>query len=397
MKVLVLNSGSSSLKYQVFDMPSKDVLAKGLVEKIGIEGSFLSYKKGGEKITVEKDFSDHKVALQEVFNQLTNGELAVLGDLKEIHAVGHRVVHGGEKFSESVLVTDEIIKEIEACNDLAPLHNPANLLGITACKELMGEETPQVAVFDTAFHQSMDPEYFLYAIPYEYYTKHKIRRYGFHGTSHKYVAHRTCEILKKDIQEQKIITCHLGNGASLAAVKDGKVIDTSMGFTPLAGVMMGTRSGDIDPSILEYLCKKENITIEEATTILNKKSGLLGVSQQSSDMRDIEYGDKQAQLALDVYINRIVHFIGAYTALMGGVDAIVFTAGVGERGPLIRERVINRLNYMGIHIDEEANDKKAEEVIISTSDSKITALVVPTEEELMIANDTYTIVENLEL
>ncbi|PID34543.1 MAG: acetate kinase [candidate division SR1 bacterium] len=317
--------------------------------------------------------------------------------MKEIHAVGHRVVHGGEKFSESVLVTDEIIKEIEDVSDLAPLHNPANLLGITACKDLMGEDTPQVAVFDTAFHQTMDPEYFLYAIPYEYYTKHKIRRYGFHGTSHKYVAHRTCEILKRDIQEQKIITCHLGNGASLAAVKDGKVIDTSMGFTPLAGIMMGTRSGDIDPSILEYLCKKENLTIEQATTILNKKSGLLGVSQQSSDMRDIEYGDKQAQLALDIYINRIVHFIGAYTALMGGLDAIVFTAGVGERGPLIREKVINRLNYMGIHIDEQANEKKAEEVIISTAGSKVTALVVPTEEELMIANDTYTIVENLDI
>lgn len=397
MKVLVLNSGSSSLKYQVFEMPAKTEIAKGLAEKIGDPASFLVYKKDGKKITIEKSFPTHKEALQEIFFQLTKGEMSAVEDLKEIDAVGHRVVHGGEAFSESVLISDHVKKEIEDCNDLAPLHNPANLLGITACEELMGKDTPQVAVFDTAFHQTMKEENYLYPIPYEYYEKYKIRKYGFHGTSHKYVAHRACEILEKDIQEQKIITCHLGNGASLAAIKDGEVVDTSMGFTPLAGIMMGTRSGDIDSSILPFLCKKENISVDDAVNILNKKSGLLGISQQSSDMRDIEYGDAQCQLALDIYINRIVKYIGSYVAILGGVDALVFTAGVGERGPLIREKVIEKLYYLGIHLDVEKNDIKAEEVIISTPESAFTALVVPTEEEMMIAQDTYTIVENLGL
>ncbi|HRX64216.1 MAG TPA: acetate kinase [Candidatus Absconditabacterales bacterium] len=364
MKILILNSGSSSLKYELFEMPQKKSLQKGNIEKIGI--------KGGTK--------NHKEAIKQVTSKIKN-----------IDAIGHRIVHGGEKFSDSVIINNKILQEIKDCGDLAPLHNPANIEGILACQEII-PDVPQVGVFDTAFHQTIPQENYIYAIPYKYYKKYGIRKYGFHGTSHKYVSHRACEILKKDINSQKIITCHIGNGVSITAIKDGSVVNTSMGFTPLAGLVMGTRSGDIDPAIIDFLSQKEGLTTQEINNILNKKSGLLGISGQSSDLRDIETGDSQCQLALNVYINRIIEYIGSYIALMGGVDMIILTAGVGEKSPIVRQKIVEKLGYLGIYLDEAQNNKKSEEVIISTKDSKIKILVIPTQEELMIAQDTYTLV-----
>ncbi len=391
MKVLVLNAGSSSLKYELMDMDTKETLAKWMVEEVWTPRSFITYKAKWEKLKIEKSFANHKESLQEVFELLVSWDLSVISNLDEIQAVGHRVVHGGESFSESVIINDHVIEEIKACSDLAPLHNPANLDGILACREIMGD-IPQVAVFDTAFHQTMQPENYLYSLPYKYYKNYKIRKYGFHGTSHKYVSNRVCEFLDKDIKTQKIITCHIWNWGSLAAIKEWKVVDTSMWFTPLAWITMGTRCGDIDPAIIGFLAKKENLTTEQIDKIMNKESGLLWISEQSSDMRDIETGDAQCQLALDVYVNRIVKYIGSYAAILWWVDAIVFTAGVGERGPIIREKIMEYLSFLGIKVDKENNEKKAEEVLISTPDSKVAVCVIPTEEEMMIANDTYRLV-----
>ncbi|MCD6267059.1 MAG: acetate kinase [Thermotoga sp. 4484_232] len=398
MKILVINSGSSSVKYQFIDMNGEKVLCKGIAERIGISGSRLIHKVRGEKHVIEKDLPDYEVALKLILDTLMDEKLGVIKDLSEIGAVGHRVVHGGEIFASSVLIDDEVIKVLEEYSYLAPLHNPPNLMGIKASMKLL-PKVPNVAVFDTAFHQSMPRKAFLYAIPYEYYEKYRIRRYGFHGTSHRYVSKRAAEILGKSYKELKIITCHLGNGASIAAVKNGKSVDTSMGFTPLEGLVMGTRSGDIDPSIVVFLQEKEGLSPQDVYDILNKKSGVLGLSKGfSPDMRDIEEaamnGDETARTALDVYEYRIAKYIGAYAAVMNGVDAIVFTAGVGENSPIIREEICeNYLGYLGVKIDKEKNDVMGEERIISTPDSKVAVLVIPTNEELVIARDTKEIVE----
>ncbi len=391
MKVLVINAWSSSLKYQVFEMPQKETLAKWLVEKIGLEMGIVNYKAKWEKIKLEMPIPNHKVALKEAFKLLTEWDTAVLRNIAEIDAVWHRVVHGWEKFSNSVIITDNILKEIEACIEIAPLHNPANIEWIMACKALM-PNVPQIAVFDTAFHQTMKPEAFLYALPYEYYTKHKIRRYGFHWTSHKYVSTRAAEIMWIDIHNHKMITCHIWSWASLTAVKNWESIDTSTWFTPVAWLVMWTRCGDIDPAIPNFIAKKENLTWDEVENIMNKKSGLLWISWQSSDMRDIETWDAQCQLALDIYINRIIKYIWAYIAEMWGVDSIIFTAWVWENWPLIRKKICDRLTYLWIKLDEEKNAIRWEEVQISTEDSPIKVLVVPTEEELMIATDTFNLV-----
>ncbi len=396
MKILVINSGSSSVKYQLLDMESEEVLCKGIAERIGIHGSRIVHKVGGEKHVIDKDLPNHEVALREVLEILTDEKLGVIKDLKEISAVGHRVVHGGERFASSVLIDDEVMKVLKENADLAPLHNPPNIMGIEAVMKLL-PGVPNVAVFDTAFHQSIPEKAYLYAIPYEYYEKYRIRRYGFHGTSHRYVSKRAAEILKKDIKDLKIITAHLGNGASIAAVMNGKSVDTSMGFTPLEGLVMGTRSGDIDPAIVVFLQQKEGLSADEVYNILNKKSGVLGLYKKSSDMRDIEdaalEGDEMARLTLDIYEYRIAKYIGAYAAAMNGVDVIVFTAGVGENSPIIREEICeNYLGYLGVKIDKEANDVKGEERIISTPDSKVTVMVIPTNEELVIARDTKEII-----
>ena len=391
MKILVLNSWSSSLKYELFDMPQQISLASGLVERIGIEWWKISYEANWNKIKTNKEFSWHKDALKEALNFLTTWESAIISDLKNIDAVWHRVVHGWENFSASVVITDDILKEIHQCSDLAPLHNPANIQWVEACQEIMWN-TPQIWVFDTAFHQTMEKENYLYAIPYEYYTKHKIRKYWFHGTSHKYVSHRACEILNTDINTQKIITCHIWNWASIAAIKGWEVVNTSMWFTPLAGLVMWTRSGDIDPAIIWFLNKKEGLSNQEIDNILNKKSWLLWLSEQSSDLRDIETGDAQCQLAFNVYINRIIEYIGSYIALMWWVDTIVFTAWAWEKSPIVRQRVVDKLSYLGINLDTDNNNIKSEEILISTTDSKVNVIVVPTKEELMIATDTYNLV-----
>ncbi|SHF17478.1 acetate kinase [Marinitoga hydrogenitolerans DSM 16785] len=398
MKVLVINSGSSSIKYQLLDMTNENVLSKGLVERIGIDGSRIVHRVNGEKHILEHDIPNHEVGLKLVLDLLTDEKYGVLKDLKEIDAVGHRIVHGGERFASSVKIIDEVLKTIEALSFLAPLHNPANIMGIKSAMKLL-PGIPQVGVFDTAFHQKMPTKAYLYALPYEYYEKYKIRRYGFHGTSHRYVSKRAAEILGKPYDELKIITVHVGNGASVAAVKNGVSVDTSMGFTPLEGLVMGTRSGDIDPAIVEFLEKEEGLSAKEVVNILNKKSGVLGLTKGfSSDMRDIEdnaiEGDPVCRLAFDIYEYRIAKYIGAYTAAMNGVDAIVFTAGVGENSPIMREEIIeNYLGYLGITIDKEANNIRGEEKIISTADSKVTAMVIPTNEELMIARDTKEIIE----
>lgn len=398
MKILVINSGSSSIKYQLLNMDNENVLAKGLVERIGIDGSRIVHKVNGEKSIIEDDIYDHEKGLKMVLDLLVSPEHGVLDSLEEIDAVGHRVVHGGEKFASSVRINKEVLDTIELMSFLAPLHNPANIMGIKASMELL-PNAKQVGVFDTSFHQTMPKTSYLYAIPYEYYEKYKVRRYGFHGTSHRYVAKRTAEVLGKKPEDLKIITCHIGNGASVAAVKNGKSIDTSMGFTPLEGLAMGTRSGDLDPAIIEFICKEENITPKEMLNILNKKSGMLGVTKKYSDMRDIEdnaiEGEKVSRMAFDIYEYRIAKYIGAYAAAMNGVDAIVFTAGVGENSPIMREEIAERyLGYLGVKIDKEVNDFKGKEKIISTDDSKVKLMVVPTNEELMIARDTKEIVEN---
>lgn len=391
MNILVINCGSSSLKYQLIDMTNEDVLCKGLVERIGIEGSVLTHKINGEKFVVEEEMKDHKKALELVLEQLLHKDHGAIKSLDEISAVGHRVVHGGEKFNDSVLVNDEVLSEIRACIELAPLHNPANIMGIEAIQELM-KDTPNVVVFDTAFHQTMPMENYLYALPYEYYEKYAVRRYGFHGTSHNFVSKRAAEILGKKREDLRIITCHLGNGSSMAAIDHGKVIDTSMGLTPLEGVCMGTRSGDIDPAIIPFIMDKENLDAQGISDMLNKKSGVLAISGVSSDFRDIEAeaekGNKRAKVALDQFANRVRKYIGAYATQMGGVDVIVFTAGVGENSVEMREDIMSKLEFLGTKIDKEKNNVRGKEAIISTDDSKVVAITVPTNEELMIARDT---------
>ena len=391
MNVLVINCGSSSLKYQLIESETENVLASGLCERITIDGSFTYKRPGKDKIKFDAPMPDHTAAIKVVLEQLTDAETGVIKSMDEINAVGHRIVHGGEKFSSSVVLTDEVIKAIEECCELAPLHNPANLVGINACKELM-PNVPMVGVFDTAFHQTMPEKAYLYGLPYEYYTKYGVRRYGFHGTSHNYVSRRAAEFLGKDVNDMKIIVCHLGNGSSVCAVDHGKSVDTSMGFTPLEGLIMGTRSGDIDPAILEYVAQKENLSLSEMTSILNKKSGVLGLSQVSSDFRDLDdardAGNKQAALTLDIFRYHVAKYVGSYAAAMGGVDAIVFTAGLGENDPLTREDVCSYLGFMGVEFDKEANNFRGEERVISKPESKVKVLCIPTNEELMIARDT---------
>lgn len=396
MNILVINCGSSSLKYQLINSDTEEVLAKGLCERIGIEGSQITYQPaGGEKEVTVSPMPTHTQAIQMVLNALTNGKNGVIKSLDEVGAVGHRVVHGGEKFTTSTLLTDEAMKAIEECNELAPLHNPANLIGIRACQELM-PNTPMVAVFDTAFHQTMPEEAYLYGLPYEYYEKYKVRRYGFHGTSHSFVSKKAAELAGKSYEDLKIIVCHLGNGASLSAVDHGKSVDTSMGLTPLEGLIMGTRSGDMDPAIMEYVAKKENLDIAGVMNILNKKSGVLGISGVSSDFRDLEAaaaeGNERAEKALKAFNYRVIKYIGAYTAAMNGVDIIAFTAGLGENDKNMRKNVCEHLSYLGIKIDEEANSVRGKDMVISTPDSKVQVMVIPTNEELAIARETLALV-----
>ena len=391
MKILVLNCGSSSFKYQLINMEDESVMAKGNYERIGIGESFLTHKVGEEKFKFTHPVQNHSEAIKFVMEQLTDKEHGVIASLDEINAIGHRVVHGGEKFTKSAIVTDEVEKGIEDAITFAPLHNPAHLQGIDACKkELPGK--PNVVVFDTAFHQTMPKEHFLYAIPYEYYEKYGIRKYGAHGTSHKYVSLRIAELLGKPVEDLKIINCHLGQGASLCAIQNGKCVDTSMGLTPLGGIAMGSRSGDLDPSVVTYIMKKENLSPDEMETILNKKSGIYGISKISPDNRDIEEaaaaGNEQAILTLKEYAYIIAQYIGKYAVTMNGVDVITFTAGVGERGPETREEICNYLGFMGVELDKELNKVKGEEREISTKDSKVKVWIVPTNEELMIARET---------
>lgn len=394
MKILAVNAGSSSLKFQLLEMPEEVVITSGLVERIGFEDAGFTIKVNGEKFSVTKPILNHSTAVEILLTALI--DYKILSDYKEIVGVGHRVVHGGEKFADSVKITDEVLDVIESLSDLAPLHNPANATGIKAFKEIL-PSIEQVAVFDTAFHQSMPKDSYLYPTPYSWYTKYGIRRYGFHGTSHKFVALRAIKLLGKPAEETKIITIHIGNGGSLAAVKGGKSIDTSMGFTPLAGIMMGTRSGDIDPSILPIIMEKENLDINQAIDALNNESGLKGVSLKSSDMRDIDAGidenDSQCILALDLYVKRVCDFIGSYFITLGGCDALVFTAGIGENGILAREAIVNRLSALGIILDKEKNKQKGKETIISTPDSKVKVFVIPTNEEVMIARDTLRLIK----
>ena len=397
MNILVINCGSSSLKFQLIDMTTEAVQAKGLCERIGIDGSRIVYTPaGGEKMTIESPMPTHTEAIKLVLDWLTNAEYGVIKSLKEINAVGHRVVHGGEKFASSTIITDEVIKVIEECNELAPLHNPANLIGINVCRELM-PGVPMVGVFDTAFHQTMPKKAYLYGLPIKAYTDYKIRRYGFHGTSHSFVSKRVAEFLGKPVEDLKTIVCHLGNGASICAVDGGKSVDTSMGFTPLAGLVMGTRSGDIDPAILEYYANKEGLTLSEVTTVLNKKSGMEGLTGGKSDFRDLEEGyeagDQACIDAIEVFCYNVARFVGAYAASLNGVDVIAFTAGIGENSGFVRGKICEYLGYLGITIDAEQNSKRGEDIIISTPDSKVTVCVIPTNEELMIARDTKALVE----
>lgn len=397
MKVLVINAGSSSLKYKLIDMDTEAVMAKGLCERIGIDGSKLTHTPANsDKVVIEKEMPNHSVAIKLVLDALTDKDHGVIADMSEISAVGHRLVHGGEVFSGSVLITAEVKKAVEECNPLAPLHNPANLTGVAACEEAM-PGVPNVGVFDTAFHQTMPKKAYMYGIPYEYYEKYKIRKYGFHGTSHNYVSHRVAEMMGKPIEELKIITCHLGNGSSIAAVDCGKVVDTSMGLTPLDGLVMGTRSGSIDPAIIKFLADNEGLSINEIDNILNKKSGVLGISGISSDFRDLEAaaaeGNERAQLALDMFFNSVKGYIGRYASIMGGVDVITFAGGVGENGPDTRAEILAGHEFMGIKIDAAKNKTRGVEAEISTDDSKVKVFVVPTDEELTIARDTKRIIE----
>lgn len=394
MRILVVNCGSSTLKFQLIDSETEEAIASGLCERIGLDGS-ITYKAHGEKYELEFALPDHGVAIKKVLDMLLDEKLGVLSSLSEINAVGHRLVHGGEKFSSSVIITEEIIQEIGSCNDLAPLHNPANLLGVRACQKVM-PGVPNVAVFDTAFHQTMPKKAYLYGLPREYYEKYGVRRYGFHGTSHSFVSGRLAKIAGLEKEHSKMIICHIGSGASISAVKDGKSIDTSMGMTPLEGLVMGTRSGDIDPAILEYICAKENISVSELTSILNKKSGALGLSGISSDYRDLlaaaEDGDENAKDALEVVVYRIAKYIGAYFVALGGVDAIALTAGVGENSMKMRERILNSLGALGIVMDPEANAIAGEEILLTKPESKIPVWAVPTNEELAIARETARLV-----
>ena len=397
MKLLVINSGSSSLKYQFIDMTNESVLAKGVCDRIGLEQSFLKHSKiGGNTVVIEKDLYNHKLAIKEVISALTDDEIGVIKDMKEISAVGHRVVHGGERFYKSVIIDDEVKEAIEKCSELAPLHNPSNIIGIDACRQIM-PDVPMVAVFDTAFHQTMPRHAYIYALPYEIYEKYGLRRYGFHGTSHKYVSERAAKMLNKPIEELKIVSCHLGNGASICAVKYGKSIETSMGFTPLQGLCMGTRSGTIDPAVISFLMEKEKMTVKDISDFLNKKSGVLGVSGVSSDFRDIqeaaESGNDRAKLALDIFCYRVKRFIGDYIAIMNGVDAVVFTAGIGENNDYVRREVLTDMDFLGIKIDQEKNKTRGEEVDISAEDAKVRTLIIPTNEELAIARETVELVK----
>ena len=397
MNVLVINCGSSSLKYQVIDSETEQVLAKGLCERIGIDGRLVYTPAGGEKEVSDLDMPTHKQAIQYVIDALTNEKTGVIKSLDEIGAVGHRLVHGGEKFACSTLINEDVIKAVEECSDLAPLHNPANLIGVRACQELM-PNTPMAGVFDTAFHQTMPLDAYMYGIPYEYYEKYKIRKYGFHGTSHSFVSKRMAEILGKPIEDLKIIVCHLGNGSSVCAVDGGKSVDTSMGLSPLEGLIMGTRSGDIDPSVMEFICKKENLDINGIMEVLNKKSGVQGLSGVSSDFRDLQAGsdagNERCTMAVDVFCYRVLKYIGAYVAAMNGVDAIAFTAGLGENDHVVRRKIASRLGYLGITLDDAVNDTtRGKEAAISTPDSKVPVWVVPTNEELAIARETVALLK----
>jgi acetate kinase len=398
MNILVINCGSSSLKYQLIDMNGENVLAKGLVERIGIDGSRIKHDTTGkERLIIEEPMKDHKRALELVLNAIVDKEYGAINSLDEISAVGHRVVHGGEDFAESTIIDTAVMEALEKNIELAPLHNPPNIIGINACKELM-PNTPMVAVFDTAFHQTIPAENYIYAIPYDYYEKYKIRRYGFHGTSHKYVSRRAAEILGKDIKDLNIVTCHLGNGSSVTAVQGGVSIDTSMGFTPLEGLAMGTRSGDIDPAIIPFIMEKENMSFDEVNNMLNKKSGVLGISGVSSDFRDLEeaeaQGNERAKLALDVFANRVRKYIAAYAAQMCRIDVLVFTAGLGENSPEMRERICEGLECLNIRIDKDLNNVRGKEAIVSKDLAGTTVMVIPTNEELMIARDTLELVSN---
>lgn len=395
MNILVINCGSSSLKFQLIDSESEQVLAKGLCERIGIDGRLVYESKKVEKRETEASMSTHTEAVRMVLDALVDKEIGAIRSLDEIGAVGHRVTHGGESFTSSVVITDEVIKAIDEFSELAPLHNPANLIGIRACKELM-PNVPMVAVFDTAFHQTMPKKAYIYAIPYHLYEKYKIRKYGFHGTSHRYVSQRAAKILQKPYDSLKMIVCHLGNGASVCAVQNGKSVDTSMGLTPLEGLVMGTRSGDVDPSLIEYIAHKEGNDIEQVMNILNKQSGVFGISGVSSDFRDIEAaaneGNEQAALAQDVFCYHVAKYIGSYVAVMNGVDAICFTAGLGENSSSIRSKICDYLGYLGVELDEEMNKKRGEELVITKPDSRVKVLVIPTNEELAIARDTAELV-----
>ena len=399
MKILVINAGSSSIKYQLIDMNGEAVLAKGMCDRIGIPGGNFKHKvPGREDYKIDVEMANHSEAIKLVIATLVDAQLGVLRSVAEINAVGHRVLHGGEKFSGAVLIDENVIAAIEECCELGPLHNPHNLTGIRACEAIMGT-IPQVAVFDTGFHQTM-PEYaYLYALPYEYYEKYKIRRYGFHGTSHRYVSMRAAQLLGRNIEELKIVTCHLGNGSSIAAVDGGKCLDTSMGVTPLEGIMMGTRCGSIDPAIVPLLMEKEHLTAKEIDTIMNKKSGMLGVSQVTSDNRDIEIGAKQGnqryQLIESMFCHQLVKYIGGYAAAMGGIDAVVYTGGIGENNPHYRTRVTEKIAFLGAAIDEEKNKLRGAELDISTPDARLRSLVIPTNEELMIARDTLALTKGL--
>ena len=396
MNVLVINCGSSSLKYQLIDSDTEAVLAKGLCERIGIDGRLVYQKAGNDKEITEASMPTHKEAIQMVLEALTNEKTGAIKSLAEVNAIGHRIVHGGEKFASSAIITDEMIKAVEECNDLAPLHNPANLIGIRVCSELM-PNVPQVGVFDTAFHQTMPAKAYLYGLPIKYYKNYKVRRYGFHGTSHSFVSKRAVEFLGLDKDNSKVIVCHLGNGSSISAVQNGKCVDTTMGLTPLEGVVMGTRSGSIDPAIVEYIAKKENLDLAGVMNVLNKKSGLQGMSGVSSDMRDLRAaaaeGNEDAKNAIEVLCYGIAKYVGGYVAAMNGVDAIVFTAGIGENVGMIREKVCSYLGFLGVTIDAKANEAMGEEVVISGADSKVKVAVIPTNEELAICRDTVALVK----
>lgn len=397
MKVLIINSGSSSLKYQLLDMTNETVLAKGLCDRIGIDSSFLKHTKvGGDTVILDKELFNHKVAIKEVLDALTDEKIGVISSTSEIVAVGHRVVHGGEKFHDSVIIDNEVMKAIKECTELAPLHNPPNIVGIEACRHAM-PNTPMVAVFDTAFHQTIPKYAYLYALPYEIYEKYGIRKYGFHGTSHKYVAQRAAAMLGRPLEELKLITCHLGNGASVCAIKYGKSIETSMGFTPLQGLAMGTRSGTLDPAVITHLMNKEHMSASDVSDYLNKKSGMLGISGVSSDFRDLEVaadaGNERAELAIDIFCYRVKMFVGEYAAILNGVDAVIFTAGIGENNHVVRQKVLSDMEYLGIKVDWEKNSMRGGEMDVSAPDATARTLVIPTNEELAIARETLKLIK----